>query len=170
MSHLSLPTYTMLSGNVAPPYFAPSTPSLPGPLESTVSPHSQLSTSSASHTEERTEDGPITDHYMELTTSHRGYFSDFTGRDPFTSQRHLILRCIRPPPTTLAVGSKVEVRGAQRELMRVHSVKRGQVRFVLGPYAPFATYTLLQVPQQYTELPWHWRARLQVGRLGREWT
>jgi hypothetical protein len=110
---------------------------------------------------------PAADDCVELVTGRRGYFYDFDGRDPFTPQRHLILRCIRPPPTMLAVGSKVMVQGAPAELVRVFSVKKGRVRFVLGPYARFAPYVVLQVPQQYTELPWHWRAWLRLCRLGR---
>lgn len=168
MSFLSLPTHPLLADDVANQTHPPRS------LRSYLSTLSMTSTTPAANraggesAEVSIAEEPATDDHVSLITSRRGHIIGFDGRDPFHQQRHPVLRCIRPPPVTLAMGSKVKVRETRYELVRIHSVKKGQVCFVLGPHAPYARYVVLQVPEQYTKLPWHWRAWLRVRRLGRE--
>jgi hypothetical protein len=60
------------------------------------------------------------------------------------------------------VGLRVVVEGVEGKLKDVHGMKKERVCFVFQPDDPHQVYLLLEVPQQYVQLPWHWRVWLKV--------
>jgi hypothetical protein len=134
MLYLSLPTYTMLSSNAAPPNLTPSAPSLLfTPPQSAMTP--------APFTPSIVLTAPVDDH-VHLVTTCKGHITSYDEGGPFVARAHWVVGC-SSPPVILAVGLKVSIKGARGELRRIHSVKGERVRFIFRLHNRPHTYIIL---------------------------
>lgn len=103
---------------------------------------------------------------VHLITARAGHVYDWDGEDPFTPVRHRVVRCTQPP-TMLSVGLRVIIEGVEGKLKEVYGTKNRRIRFLFRPNDRRQVFSLVEVPRQFTRLPWHWQAWLGMRQLVR---
>jgi hypothetical protein len=169
MSYLSIPTYTMLSGNVT----------LPETTTSTNPPHANAGDTSShptfllcSHLSmpsflsptpivNHTGGMSTPNHHIGLVTTHAGHMYKFNSGNEFTPVQHWVVWCTHPP-TILSVGLRVIIEGVEGKLKEVCGTKNRRIHFVFQLSDCCQVYLLLKVSQQFVQLPWHWKVWLRM--------
>jgi hypothetical protein len=127
------------------------------PTELTSAPTSHTSTVT---TVSANEDHPP-HHDLRLYTTPRRHIYTYE-EDMFASRPHRVVGLIQRPPTTLAIGMRVQLGSVRGTLTKIYGVQRERVLFVLQPDESDRAYVVLRVHPRYAKLSRYWRMRLRI--------
>ena len=167
------PMSTSTSSNILMPTTTLPTLLLPPTPPTTLcSASSSLRSTSSSHVDTHPTGLTVTDsdttgedlppgHDLRLYTTPRGHIYTY-DEDMFASHPHRVVGFIQRPPTTLAIGMRVQLGSVRGTLTRIYGVQRERVLFVLQPDELDHAYVVLRVHPRYAKLSQYWRMRLRI--------